>query len=63
MSNLYMEIIFMNAENSNFVLTLLHRLDLRSSIKRVALQNFVYLLRIERTVQKQKFQSNSCNVE
>ena len=53
----------MNAENSNFVLTLLHRLDLRSSIKRVALQNFVYLLHMERTVQKQKFQSNSFNEE
>ena len=50
----------MNTENSNFVLTLLHRLD---SIKRVALQNFVYLLHMERTVQKQKFQSNSFNEE
>ena len=58
-----METIFMNTENSNFVLTLLHRLDLRSSVKRVALQNFVYLLHMERTVQKQKFQSNSFNEE
>ena len=34
-----MEAILMNAQNSKFVLKLSQRLDLRSSIKHIALQN------------------------
>ena len=38
-----MEAILMNAQNSKFVLKLSQRLDLRSSIKHIALQNlYIY---------------------
>ena len=67
--NLSIGKIFMNAKNSKtsephkFVLKLSQRLDLRSSMKHVALQNLYIYYTWKTTVQKEQTQNNSSNVE